>query len=100
MFTTLHSVCYVSCVVLAFQEQPLLQAVQSGLLFKIKETLSWLEQLNNSKDIGKGSKGAIKGTKKIAISNNQGKIQEEIVEQFVVRMLLVNFLLLFSLHIS
>ena len=61
----------------AFQEQRLLQAVQSGTLQRIKEALNWLKQLNSSKDIGKGGKGIVKGSKKIGIANSQGQIQEE-----------------------
>lgn len=58
----------------AFQEQHLLQAVQSGIVQKIKEALNWLKQLNNSKDIGKGNKSIIKGSKKMAVTDSHGQI--------------------------
>jgi len=61
----------------AFQEQHLLQAVQSGIVQKIKEALNWLKQLNNSKDIGKGNKSIIKGSKKIGVTDSHGQICEE-----------------------
>lgn len=61
----------------AFQEQHLLQAVQSGIVQRIKEALNWLKQLNNSKDIGKGSKNIMKGSKKMGITDSHGQIREE-----------------------
>ena len=61
----------------AFQEQHLLQAVQSGIVQKIKEALNWLKQLNNSKDIGKGSKSVTKGSKKMGVTDSHGQIYEE-----------------------
>jgi len=61
----------------AFQEQPLLQAVQSGIVQRIKQTLDWLKQLNVSKDIGKGSKSIVKGSKRIGITDSHGQIQGE-----------------------
>ena len=61
----------------AFQEQRLLQAVQSGIVQRIKQALQWLKQLNSSKDMGKGSKGRPKGTKKMAITGSHGQIQQE-----------------------
>lgn len=68
----------------AFQEQRLLQAVQSGTLQRIKDALNWLKQLNSSKDIGKGGKGIVKGSKKIGIADSQGQIQEEAVGEAAV----------------
>ena len=61
----------------AFQEQHLLQAVQSGIVQKIKEALNWLKQQNNSKDIGKGNKSIIKGSKKMGVTDSHGQICEE-----------------------
>ena len=61
----------------AFQEQHLLQAVQSGIVQKIKEALNWLKQLNSSKDIGKGNKSIIKGSKKKGVTDSHGHICEE-----------------------
>jgi len=61
----------------AFQEQPLLQAVQSGIVQKIKGALNWLKQLNNSKDIGKGNKSVTKGSKKMGVTDIRGQIYEE-----------------------
>ena len=61
----------------AFQEQPLLQAVQSGIVQKIKGALNWLKQLNNSKDIGKGRKRVMKGSKKMGVTDSHGQISEE-----------------------
>ena len=57
----------------AFQEQKLLQAVQSGIVQRIKQALQWLKQLNSSKDMGRGSKGRPKGTKKMAITGSHGQ---------------------------
>lgn len=78
----LHS-CQVHCFTIlpllpAFQEQHLLQAVQSGVLQKIEEALNWLKQLNNSKDNGKGSKSVMKGSKKLGITDSLGHIHEEL----------------------
>ena len=68
----------------AFQEQRLLQAVQSGTLQRIKQALNWLKLLNSSKDIGKGGKGIAKGSKKIGIADSHGQIQEEAIGDTVV----------------
>ena len=65
------------CFPPAFQEQHLLQAVQSGIVQKIKGALNWLKQLNNSKDIGKGSKSVMKGSKKMGVTDSHGQICEE-----------------------
>ena len=54
-----------------------MQAVQSGIVQKIKGALNWLKQLNNSKDIGKGSKSVIKGSKKMGVTDSHGQICEE-----------------------
>ena len=62
----------------AFQEKRLLQAVQSGILQRIEEVLNWLKHLNNSKDIGKGNKSIMKGSKKLVVTDNHGQIHEEL----------------------
>ena len=51
--------------------------MQSGIVQKIKEALNWLKQLNNSKDIGKGNKSNIKGSKKMGVTDSHGQICEE-----------------------
>ena len=51
--------------------------MQSGIVQKIKGALNWLKQLNNSKDIGKGSKSVVKGSKKMGVTDSHGQICEE-----------------------
>ena len=62
---------------IAFQEQHILQAVQSGVVQRIKEALNFLKRLNNSKDIGKGCKSIMKGSKKVGIADDYGQIHKE-----------------------
>lgn len=51
--------------------------MQSGIVQKIKGSLNWLKQLNNSKDFGKGSKSVMKGSKKMGVTDSHGQICEE-----------------------
>lgn len=61
----------------AFQEQHLLKAVQSGLLTRIKQVLNWLKYLNSRKGTGKSAKGGSKGPKKIGLTDKRGQIRQE-----------------------
>ncbi|XP_022781948.1 uncharacterized protein LOC111322968 [Stylophora pistillata] len=69
---------------IAFQEQHLIQAVQSGVVERIQEALNFLKQLNNSKDIGKVNKSMVKGSKKVAIADTNGQVHGEPAGQTIV----------------
>lgn len=58
--------------------------MQSGIVQRIEEALNWLKHLNNSKDIGKGNKSIMKGSKKLGVTDNYGQIHEEPTGQVTV----------------
>ena len=58
--------------------------MQSGVVDRIQEALDFLKQLNSSKDIGKGNKSVVKGSKKVVITDAHGEVHGEPVGQTVV----------------